>query len=264
MKITLIIATYNWVEALDLVLESVQKQSVLPDEILIADDGSKESTRELISTWKIKSKVPITHVWQEDKGFRLAEIRNKAIAKAQYEYIIQIDGDIVLHKDFVKDHKRFAEKNCFITGSRVLLMEKTTLRVFEDRKINFGFFTKGVRNRFNALRFPLFNTFFKPQNSPIEKMGYRIRGCNMSFWKQDLLDINGYDEGFVGWGREDTDVVFRLIKKGCYRKKIKLALIQFHLYHKEHSKENLEANHKLMERTLSNESYRIKNGIVKS
>ncbi|MBV7441455.1 glycosyltransferase family 2 protein [Weeksellaceae bacterium TAE3-ERU29] len=263
MKVSLIIATYNWVEALDLVLKSVQNQSELPDEILIADDGSKEPTRELINTWKEKSKVPIVHVWQEDKGFRLAEVRNKAIAKAKYEYIIQIDGDVVLHKDFVKDHKRFAQKDCFITGSRVLLLEETTKKAFQNKKINFGIFTKGIKNRFNALRFPLFNSFFKPENSPIEKMGYRIRGCNMSFWRQDLLDVNGYDEDFVGWGREDTDIVFRLIKKGCYRKKVKLALIQFHLYHKENSKENLEANHQLMERALSSDSYRVKNGIIK-
>ena len=263
MKVSLIIATYNWVEALNLVLKSIEKQSVFPDEIIIADDGSKEPTRELINIWKEKSKVPIVHIWHEDKGFRLSEIRNKAIAQSKYEYIIQVDGDVVLHKDFVKDHKRFAQENCFITGSRTLLSPEITKEAFRKEKINFGVFTKGIKNRFNALRFPLFNCFSKPENSPMEKMTTRIRGCNMSFWKQDLLDVNGYDEDFVGWGREDSDIVIRLIKKGCYRKKIKLAALQFHLYHKENSKDNLEANHKLMERALSDDSYFVKNGIVK-
>lgn len=263
MKTSLIIATYNWPEALDLVLHSVQKQRVLPNEILIADDGSKEDTKLLIEKWQHDSLVPIRHIWHEDKGFRLAEIRNKAIDKASFEYIIQIDGDVILHKDFIKDHKTFAQEKCFITGSRTLILEKKTKAIFREKKANINTFSKGIKNRFNAFRFPLFNMFSKPQNSPMEKMTTRIRGCNMSFWKQDLLDVNGYDENFVGWGREDSDIVIRLIKKGCFRKKVKLAAIQFHLYHKENSKNNLDLNHELMERALKNTSYFTKNGIKK-
>ena len=263
MKTSLIIATYNWPDALNLVLQSSQNQSELPDEIIIADDGSKEDTLELIREWQKKSIIPIIHVWHEDTGFRLSEIRNKAIAKAQYEYIIQIDGDVILHKDFIKDHKTFAQDKCFITGSRTLILHEKTLEILKNKKVNIGFFTSGIKNRFNAFRFPVFNLFSKPENSPLEKMTTRIRGCNMSFWKQDLLDVNGFDEDFVGWGREDSDIVIRLIKKGCFRKKIKLAAIQFHLYHKENSKDNLEANHKLMERALSSDLYWVKNGIVK-
>ncbi|MEJ8591159.1 glycosyltransferase family 2 protein [Riemerella anatipestifer] len=263
MKTSLIISTYNWPEALALVLESVQQQSELPDEVLVADDGSGRDTLALVEKWQAKLKVPLIHIWHEDKGFRLSEIRNRAIAEAKYEYIIQIDGDVILHPDFVKDHKKFAEKNCFITGSRALLLEEKTQEVFKTKSIDLGFFTKGIKNRFNALRFPLFNKLSKSQNSPMEKMTTRIRGCNMSFWKEDLLAINGYDEDFVGWGREDSDIVIRLIKKGCFRKKIKLAAIQYHLYHKENSKNNLEANHKLMERALSDASFWAKNGIKK-
>ena len=83
MKVSLLIATYNWPEALSLVLESVQNQFVLPNEIIIADDGSKDETRQLIENFKRKTTIELHHIWQEDKGFRLAEIRNKAIAKAQ-------------------------------------------------------------------------------------------------------------------------------------------------------------------------------------
>lgn len=261
MKTSLIIATYNWPEALELVLQSVKQQYVLPNEILIADDGSKNDTKELVTKWQNTFNVPIHHIWQEDNGFRLAEIRNKAIAKAKYEYIIQIDGDVILHKDFIKDHKRFAQKKCFITGSRTLVLQEKTQDIFNNKKANITFLSKGIKNRFNAFRFPLFNVFFKPKNSPIEKMTSRIRGCNMSFWKQDLLDVNGYDEDFVGWGREDSDIVIRLIKNGGYRKKIKLAAIQFHLYHKENSKNNLEINQELLERSLSDSGYKAKKGI---
>lgn len=264
MKVSLIIATYNWKEALELVLKSVLQQKILPNEVLIADDGSREDTRQLIEAYQKKFPIPLYHIWHKDEGFRLSAIRNKAIAKAKYEYIIQIDGDVVLHPNFVGDHKRFAQKDCFITGSRVLLSPETTAFAFQNKTTHFNVFTKGIGNRFNAIYCPFFNVFSKPQNAPIEKMTSRIRGCNMSFWKKDLMEINGYDEDFVGWGREDSDIVIRLIKKGCFRKKIKLAAVQYHLYHKEHSKDNLEANHILMEKVLKDSNYKAKNGIIKS
>ena len=130
---SLIISTYNRSDALELCVKSVLRQSLLPDEIIIADDGSKEDTGELIHQLAASSEVPIIHVWHEDLGFRLASIRNKAIAKASKEYIIQIDGDIVLHKDFVKDHVHFAKKGSFVTGSRVLIREGLTKKMLAER-----------------------------------------------------------------------------------------------------------------------------------
>lgn len=260
---SLIIATYNWPEALETVMKSAVSQSVLPDEILIADDGSSQQTADLIRKFQSENRVPVHHIWHEDKGFRLAEIRNKAIAKAQHDYIIQIDGDVILHRNFVKDHKNLAKKNCFITGSRVLLSAEFTKEILAKNQAEISPFSKGIKNAQNAIYFPIFNKFAKPENSPLEKMTTRIRGCNMSFWRQDLQDINGYDESFVGWGREDSDLVIRLIKKGCYRRKVKFAAVQYHLYHKESSKENLEKNHQILEEALKRKGFWTENGIVK-
>src|SRR5690554_6518284 len=109
MKASLLISTYNWPEALELVLMSAKRQSVRPDEILIADDGSSEKTKQLILEFQNKSVIPIHHFWHEDKGFRKSIILNKAIAGATGEYIIQVDGDCILHKDFVRDHKALAQ-----------------------------------------------------------------------------------------------------------------------------------------------------------
>ncbi len=263
MESSLIIATYNWKEALNLVLLSVLDQSVFPGEVIVADDGSRNDTKELIEEYQKKFPVPLLHVWHEDTGFRLSEIRNKAIKTAKGEYLIQVDGDVILHRNFIKDHLRFAQKDCFVTGSRVLLQEDFSKKVLQEKRIRFSCFTKGIKNRFNAIYFPLFNLFSKPKNSPIEEMTTRIRGCNMAFWRKDLIEVNGYDNDFVGWGREDSDIVVRLIKKGCYRKKIKLAALQFHIYHKENSKQNLEENHKLLEKAIQNPNYFVKNGICK-
>lgn len=263
MKTSLIIATYNWPKALELLLKSVLRQSEMPDEVIIADDGSTAETKNLVEKFSKEFPVPLIHIWHEDKGFRLSEIRNKAIKKSQYPYIIQIDGDVILHPDFVKEHKKFAQKNCFITGSRVLLGEETSEKALENGEINFGLTTPGIGNRTNALHLPFLNIFSKPENSPMDKMTTRIRGCNMSFWREDLVAVNGYDEGFVGWGREDSDIVIRLIKKGAYRKKIKFAAIQYHIYHKESDKGNLEENHRLMEQAIASPDFRAKNGIEK-
>ena len=142
---SLIISTYNRSDALELCVKSVLRQSLLPDEIIIADDGSKEETGELIHQLATTSVVPIIHVWHEDLGFRLATIRNKAIVKATKEYIIQIDGDIVLHKDFVKDHVRFAQKGSFVTGSRVLIREALTKKMLAEKNCVISIHDKGTK-----------------------------------------------------------------------------------------------------------------------
>ena len=113
MTVSLLISTYNRPDALFLVLESVRKQSVQPNEIIISDDGSKSDTKIVIDNFKSKNDTIIKHVWHEDKGFRLSEIRNKAIASAKFDYIIQIDGDIILHEKYIENHLRFAKKNSF-------------------------------------------------------------------------------------------------------------------------------------------------------
>ena len=258
MKASLIISTYNWEQALNLVLISVLHQTVLPHEVIIADDGSKKNTKELIDFFRKTFPIPLIHIWHEDNGFRLAEIRNKAIKAADGDYIIQIDGDVILHKHFIKDHLKLAEKNCFVTGSRALISKVNSQKIIEKQITKLSSLSKGISNRHKAIHLPAFNLFSKPRNSPLSKMSIRIRGCNMAFWKQDLIEINGYNNDFIGWGREDSDIVVRLIKKGCYRKKITFAAIQFHIYHKENSRDNLEKNHI---EALKTSSYYVKNGI---
>ena len=104
MKLTLIITTYNWPESLLLVIESVKHQSIIPDEIIIADDGSLEDTRDLIIKFQKNSNLNIIHSWQKDIGFRAARSRNNAIFRSSGDYIVLIDGDTILHTNFVQDH----------------------------------------------------------------------------------------------------------------------------------------------------------------
>jgi len=101
---SLITPTYNWPEALELLLLSVMNQTVLPNEVIIADDGSGKDTRHLIETFQKKFPVPLIHIWHEDIKNRKPKIMNQAIAAAKYDYIVEIDGDIIMNKHFVEDH----------------------------------------------------------------------------------------------------------------------------------------------------------------
>ena len=150
MKLTLIITTYNWPESLLLVIESVKNQSILPDEVIIADDGSSKKTKDLIVNYKIKSELNILHSWQEDLGFRAARSRNNAILKSTGDYIVLVDGDTILHRNFLKDHMSNAESGFFVQGYRVLLSKKESKKAFNKENIIFSFFNLGLKNRKNC------------------------------------------------------------------------------------------------------------------
>ena len=137
-SVAILIATYNWPQALQQTLMSVANQTIQPNEVLIADDGSDERTSKLIQAFKLHHpNLNIIHVWHEDNGFRLAAIRNKSIRMAQSDYIIQIDGDIILDQHFIADHLSLKEKGFFVTGSRLLLGKKITDELLDSEKINF-------------------------------------------------------------------------------------------------------------------------------
>ncbi len=260
---SLIIATYNWKEALELVLQSVLRQSLMPYEVIIADDGSKNDTKELIDAYRKKFPVPLVHVWHEDKGFRLSVIRNKSIKIAKGNYIIQIDGDTILHKDFVKDHVRFARKGYFISGSRVLLGKRLSEKILAEKTFRYNFLTRDVKNRHYQFRFPFLTGLLLNPTNDINRVIHSVRGCNMSFWKSDLLAVNGYNEDMTGWGREDSELSVRLINSGLTKINVKFSAIQYHIYHPENSKSNLNTNDNILEETIRQKKTYILNGINK-
>lgn len=257
MKTTLLISTYNWPDALDLVFKSILDQTMFPDEILIADDGSKDETKQLINEFQQKSIIPIHHFWQEDIGFRKSKILNKAIAQTTADYIIQIDGDCILHKKFISDHIESAKEGCYLYGSRVNILPKYVSEVFEKRITKFNFFSKEIKNRTRSLSIPFLSKLYKPHYGISKK----FRGCNVSFWRKDLIDINGYNEDFEGWGREDSDLVIRMGNNGIKAKRLRYTGILYHIYHKTNSKSNLELNDKIQKETIEKGITRISNGI---
>lgn len=244
MTVTLLISTYNWPEALELVFESVLRQTRLPDQIVIADDGSNLRTKILIDSYAIK--LPIDHIWQEDLGFRKSLILNKSISACTSDYIIEVDGDIVLNRHFIQDHINAAEEGYFVQGCRAMLGEELTQRTLSSPRFKFNAFTKGMVTRFNAIRLPHLSFLFK--TNPYSS--HNVKGCNMAFWKEDYVRINGYFNGFEGWGWEDYEFAERLINSGIKKKKLKFAAIGYHLYHKLSSRTNFRPNELIYEETV--------------
>lgn len=250
-SVSLIITTYNQKKRLALVLDSIKELEMLPNEVLIADDGSDEDTKELIESYQVDFPCVLKHIWQEDKGFRASKSRNNAFKEASGEYIIIIDGDMVLESHFIKDHLRFAKPKQILQGSRVILDPKRTDNVIEQGVCKVKEY-RGLKSR----RCKLFS-YLIYANSSISKDFFKtrdfikgIRSCNMSFYRRDCLDIGGFNEKFIGWGREDSEFVARFLFNGGEFRRLKFAGIAYHLYHLENNRAMLESNHQIYLQTL--------------
>lgn len=254
---TLITPTYNWPEALELLLLSVLKQTILPNEVIIADDGSGEETKRLIQKYQHTFPVPLIHIWHEDNKNQKPKIMNKGIAVAKYDYIIEIDGDIIMNKHFIEDHLTFAKKGSYLFGSRVNIQKKYLSELFLKKNIHFNYFSKGIKKRGRTIRIPFIMNIIKKTNERSSK----LRGCNMSFWKSDFIKINGFNENLVGWGIDDSEMIQRLHNIGINAKRLKNCGIVYHIYHEEQSRNQLSINNEILKQTTENKLTFIENGI---
>jgi len=257
MKVTLIVTTYNSASSLVLCLESIKNQTIAPDEVIIADDGSMNETKDLITSFNKGSDIDIIHSWQKDIGFRAARSRNNAILKSSGDYIVLIDGDMIIHSNFIQDHIINAEYGFFVQGTRVLLSKKQTKKSLIQNKTKFSFFSLGLMNRKNAIYSQFLSKAFINKKNRING----IRSCNMAFYLKDCLNINGFNNDFVGWGREDSEFIVRLINSGIKRKNIRFCAIQYHLWHDENNRESLARNNLILEDAIKNNTQWCENGI---
>ncbi|MBN1898522.1 MAG: glycosyltransferase [Spirochaetes bacterium] len=234
-QVSLIITTYNQPYFLDLTLSSLTRQRFKDFEVLVADDGSDMRTSGVIKKY---SGLCLTHIRQEDRGYRKALILNKAIKKAGADYLVFIDSDCVLHRDFLLYHYRKREKGCFLTGRRVELGDTFT-RTLTPKKIE-----QDYLNRFNLdlLKSCLkkdskhFHRSLPVHNSLIRQIARwdRVRdilGSNFSLYKEDLLRVNGFNQDLKHYWGEDGDLFLRLRNNRLKIRSVKNLAVQFHLYH---------------------------------
>lgn len=260
MKLSLIITTYNSPEFLKLVLDSVRRQILLPDEVIIADDGSGEETRMVIDRERKTFPVTLLHVWQEDQGFRAAKSRNNGIKISTGDYIVFIDGDIILDRRFVHDHHFFARKNQFVQGRRVHLSEERTGEIVREMKVpSLNFFSRGViLNRIHLIHNGFFRDLYERKKKT--RKGEGIISANIGVWKTDLLKVNGFNEEFVGWGREDSELGVRMMNAGVKIRFLKFAAIGIHLFHQE-KRIFSEKAQDLLDKTIENKMTWCEHGL---
>lgn len=248
MKITVIISTYNAEEWLEKVLVGYSVQTYKDFNIIIADDGSRASTKELIDSYAKNFPVPIKHLWHEDLGYRRQEILNLAIVNADHEYILMTDGDCIPRKDFVELHAQLAEKGKFLSGGYCKLNMKMSKFITNEDIITGNCFkvkwlkaidSLGLSNtlKLGANRFvSRFLDFISPTNPS-------FNNCNSSGFKSDMIAINGYDER-MKYGGPDREFGERLENYGVKGKQIRHKAIVLHLDHARGYKtpESLAAN----------------------
>jgi len=230
-KTSLIIATYNQPEFLRLAILSTWEQTHLPDEIIIADDGSREETAELVRKMKKESSVPIIHTWQADEGFRVGHARNNAAAVSTGEYLIFLDGDCYLNKHFVEDYLSFAEKGYFVCGRRVNIKAKRKEYILKtgDRRITF--FSWGTTKKFHAIRSNMLAKLHLPGGLLYQPGPRGMASANFSVWREDYEKVNGFNERFAGYCGEDHELACRLDDVGIRIKKMVHLGIAYHFDH---------------------------------
>jgi glycosyltransferase involved in cell wall biosynthesis len=263
--ISVIVTTYNREDALQVVLSALSCQDDRGFEVMVADDGSGPTTTAAVERWRPRLGVPLRHVWQGDQGFRAAEIRNRAILACSGDYCVFLDGDCIVRTDFVATHRRLAEPGWFVTGNRVLLSTALTVAVLRDglqpqtwsasewiRQRMHG----GVNRLGGMLRLPL---------GPLRKLGPQhwrgARSCNLAVWRRDLDRIDGFDASFSGWGREDSDLLIRLLHAGLRRKDGRFATGVIHLWHPEADRGQLAANDARLDALLGSDRARAQRGL---
>ena len=248
-KISVIITTFNWAYALRAVLNAlVEQKTTYAFEIIVADDGSSDETAKLIRSIKNRVSIPILHIWQSNEGFRAAAIRNKAIVAAEGDYVVFLDGDCIPREDFIESHGQLAESKTFVAGNRILLSQEFTLSALSKTLPlhQWSFWRWCIARLLGQCNriFPLISLPFGNMNFKTSSKWKGAKGCNLGIWKADLLKVNGWEENFVGWGYEDSDLVIRLLRAGVQRKSGRFKVPVVHLWHPENDRSNERDNWK--------------------
>jgi glycosyltransferase involved in cell wall biosynthesis len=255
--VALIINTYDQPDYLARVLAAVGRQSETPEEVLLADDGSGEETRRVFAAWAAGKPFRCEQVWQQKEGFRRARILNEAIARARSGYIVFLDGDTVPHGRFVADHRALASPGRFVQGHRALVGQKAAADFAKDGQVRgrLGAVASGqLSGAANVFRWP-----FAMMRSRTDLRG--IRGCNLAMWRADLVKVNGYNEAFTGWGREDAELAARLMNAGVRRVDARGRALCFHLWHPPADRTGLEANDQLLAAAVVESRQRCEQGL---
>jgi glycosyltransferase involved in cell wall biosynthesis/GT2 family glycosyltransferase len=251
VPISIIVTTYNRPDALDAVLRGLARQSDKDFEVIVADDGSGPDTAATLRAWQYSMPQALRHIWQEHRGFRAAEIRNRAILASRGAYCIFLDGDCIPRRDFVQEHRELAEPGWFVVGNRVLMSRRLTDRVLQQSlEPELWTLSDACRARLhgdiNRIA-PLLQASLGPVRKIRPQYWWGARSCNLAVWRTDLDRVDGFDGNYVGWGLEDSDLLIRLLRAGANRKDGRFSTGVLHLWHPLADPSLLSANQILLD-----------------
>jgi glycosyltransferase involved in cell wall biosynthesis len=272
MKTSIVVPTYNRPYALTLCLLSLTRQSTLPDEVLIADDGSGDETRQVIEQFRDSNTCPfvVKHIWQEDNGFRKPRILNETVRNATGDYLLFLDGDCLAHRHYVYNHLRNAELNAILSGKRVELGQRLSTSLLDHSRmithIGVGLLLDSIIGETRKAEEALVIT--SPFLRHLLKLDHlsddAIWGCNFSMPKALFYAINGCDEDFLDGSIEDNDLGVRVINSGGKLKSVRFMANVFHLWHKpswSFTSEQYLHNRQILEKRILLKEKRCQNGI---
>lgn len=274
MITSVIVPTYNRPKALKLCLLSLANQSVLPSEVLIADDGSGPETRDMVRELQgsLKHRFPIKHIWQEDIGFRKPKILNETVRQATGDYLIFIDGDCMAHRHFVKAHRDYSAPDAVLSGKRVEIGEQLSLELQKRGKLMNRFTFRLLwdaarkRSRRVAESIRIKNPWLRQAMHRDRIYNDGVWGCNFSLYKELFVAINGCDEEFLDGSIEDNDIGIRALNQGKRLRSVRGLAIIFHLWHKSSwSFDNTKYQHNLaiLKRRIADKEPVCRQGINK-
>ena len=269
LPISVIVSTYNSEDYLNKVLESYKHQDYDNFEVIVADDGSKETTKQLIEKFAADYPVNLRHIWHEDKGYRRQELLNKCIVQTEYDYILMTDGDCIARPDFVSTHAKYAEKGFFLSGGYCKLDKPTSDAIALSDIENQNCFKpkwlkkQGVLGKKQQLKLSVGDKLANFLDV-VTPTGATFNNCNSSAWKSDLIAINGYDER-MQYGGPDRELGERLVNLGIKTKQIRYKDICLHLEHPRgyKTKESLDRNLAIRRNTKYNKVIKTPYGIEK-
>jgi len=229
-----------------------ERQSYKNFEVIIADDGSKRHVVDEINS--LNHSFTIKHCWHEDLGWRKNIALNHAIKISLGDYLIFCDGDCIPHKHFVRNHYRAKKSGYVLTGRRVMLSKAFRELLTEEFTLAgkyenlFTLYAKKCWHTECGFYMPLWISFWYVQLKDNKK---GLLGSNMSLFKKEIEEVNGFDERFAGPGiGEDTDIDYRLRFAGKKIRILKHYTIQYHIFHKLLERSSHEENTSLLNENI--------------
>ena len=267
MEISVIISTYNHPKWLEKTLFGYQFQTFKDFEVVIADDGSGEETKDIISTAQAELDFPIKHVWHEDNGFQKSTILNKATLATEKDYLVFTDGDCIPHPEFLATHVKQSADGRFLSGGYCKIpMELSRLITKDDIQSGRVFDVKWLKQHGKISGSSKRKLGLKPPFSIIADKLTTTKptwnGCNSSTWRKHIIDVNGHNEE-MQYGGQDREMGERLLNLGLKPMQIRHQAVLLHLDHKRGYKtpESLDKNKKLRADTKQSGITATPNGI---